>query len=82
MCCVLGNLTEVARKTSIFWDIATSIAVKINGRYGGIYRLHPQGRRLNQTKNQHEEVCRHSLSYFSTLKMEAKCSCNFHRSVL
>jgi hypothetical protein len=39
-------LTAVVIKSSIFWDITPCSLLKVNRRFGGIYRLHLQDRRL------------------------------------
>jgi uncharacterized protein YfaT (DUF1175 family) len=36
-------LTAVAMNSSVFWDITSYRPVKVNGCFGGIYRLHFQG---------------------------------------
>jgi hypothetical protein len=41
-------------KTTIFWDITPYSPLKVNRRFGGIYRLHLQGRRISQARNQRE----------------------------
>jgi hypothetical protein len=38
-------------KTSIFWNITP---LKVNRRFGGIYRFHVQGRSVSQIRNRHE----------------------------
>jgi hypothetical protein len=75
-------------KNSIFWDAALCSPVKVKIPFGKTYRLHLQGRRVSQARNQHEvnskqiSSCCH-LAYYSTLKMEAICSSetlvDFHR---
>jgi hypothetical protein len=44
----------------IFWDITPSIMMKINRHFGGIYRLHLQGRSVSQTRNNHRSGSKHS----------------------
>jgi hypothetical protein len=44
----------MARKGSILWDITLYSLVKVNGRFGGTYRLNLQGQRVSQARNQHE----------------------------
>jgi hypothetical protein len=63
-------------KSSFFWDITQCGLLNVNRRCGGRYRLHLQGRRISQTRNQHEAGSRQSsrLAYYLTLKMEVKCS--------
>jgi hypothetical protein len=38
----------------LFWDITPCSPLKVNGRFGGIYRLHLQGGRISRTRNQRE----------------------------
>jgi hypothetical protein len=47
-------LTAVVMKSSIFWDITMCSPLKVNRRFGRICRLHLEGRRIGQTRNQHE----------------------------
>jgi hypothetical protein len=42
-------LIAVAKKRSVFWDITPCTPLKINRRFGEIFRLHFQVRRTNQT---------------------------------
>jgi hypothetical protein len=35
-------------KSTIFWDITPCSLLKVNRRFGGTYRLHPQIRRISQ----------------------------------
>jgi hypothetical protein len=39
---------------SVFWDITGCSQVKVNRIFGQIYRLHFQGSRRSQARNQHE----------------------------
>jgi hypothetical protein len=41
-------------KSSLFWDITQCSPLKVNRRFGGTCRLHFQGRRISQARNQHE----------------------------
>jgi hypothetical protein len=41
-------------KTSIFCDITPCSPLKVNLRFGGACRLHLQGRRISQARNQHK----------------------------
>jgi hypothetical protein len=75
-------LTAVVMKSTNFWDITPCSLLSVKWRFGGIYRLHLQGRKhINSAKNQGESRCLppvftlvSCLTYFSTLKMEATCS--------
>jgi hypothetical protein len=72
-------LTAVVMKISIFWDVMSCSPLKVNRRFGGTCRLHLQGWRISQARNQHEAGGRQSswligLVYFASLKMEATCS--------
>jgi hypothetical protein len=44
----------VVMKGYISWDIAPCNPLKVNRRFGGTCRLHLQGRRINQARNQRE----------------------------
>jgi hypothetical protein len=48
------DLTAVAKKTSLFWDITPRSPFKINQSIGGTCRLQLQGQRIIQTRNQHK----------------------------
>jgi hypothetical protein len=68
-------------KRSVFWNITPCSLLKVNRRFGGTCRLHLQGRRISQARNQCEaELCLllSCLAYSSSLKMcfrnVAKCS--------
>jgi hypothetical protein len=39
-------LTAVVMKSTIFWDITPCDPLKVDGRFTGKYRLHPQGPRI------------------------------------
>jgi hypothetical protein len=41
-------LTAVVMKSCIYWDITPCSPLKVNRRYGGIFRLHLQGWRISQ----------------------------------
>jgi hypothetical protein len=41
-------------KSSIFWDITSCSQLKMNRRFGGSCRIHIQGRRISQARNQRE----------------------------
>jgi hypothetical protein len=56
-------------KSIIFWDMAPYSPLSFNLRFGGIYRLHLQGRRNKFSKNQQA-----SRWQAECLKMEAICS--------
>jgi hypothetical protein len=49
-----GILTAVVLNSSIFWDITTCSPVKVNWLFRGTCRLHLQGRRISQARNQCE----------------------------
>jgi hypothetical protein len=44
--------TAVVMKSIIFWDVTPCSLLSCKRRFGGTYRLHPQGRRNNFSKNQ------------------------------
>jgi hypothetical protein len=43
------------KKTSVFWGVTPCRPFKVNQRSGGTCRLHFQGRRISQARNQGEE---------------------------
>jgi hypothetical protein len=44
----------VVLKSFVFWDRTPCSPLKVNRRFGEIYRLHIQGRRISQERNQYE----------------------------
>jgi hypothetical protein len=42
----------VVMKNILFWDITPCSPLKVNPLFGGTYRLHLQGRRISQARNQ------------------------------
>jgi hypothetical protein len=46
-------LTLVVMKSPIFWDVTPCSLLENNRHFGGAYRLHLQGRRISQARNQH-----------------------------
>jgi hypothetical protein len=48
-------------KNYIFWDITPYMPFKDDGRFGGIFRLHLQGRKISQVINQGESANKQSL---------------------
>jgi hypothetical protein len=69
-------------KSSIFWDITPCGPFKVNRSFGGTCRLHLQGLRISQERNQRESgLCLppaftlvSCLAYSSTLETEETCS--------
>jgi hypothetical protein len=47
-------LTAVVKKSSVFWDLTLYSPLEANWRFGGTCRLHPQGRKISQARNQRE----------------------------
>lgn len=43
-------------KGFMFWDIAQCNSLKVNGRFGGRYRLPLQGRRISKKKTSEKQV--------------------------
>jgi hypothetical protein len=41
-------------KSTIFWDITPCSPLRVNRHFGGIYRLHFQGRKIIWARHQHE----------------------------
>jgi hypothetical protein len=46
--------TAVVMKTSVSWNLTPCSLLKVNRCFGGIFRLHLQGRRLSKERNQRE----------------------------
>jgi hypothetical protein len=46
--------TAVVMKSPIFWDISACSPFKVDRRFGGIFRLHLEGRRKSKERNQHK----------------------------
>jgi hypothetical protein len=70
--------TAVVMKSFIFWDITPCSPLKMNQRFGEICRLHLQGRRMSQARNQPGllAICVILVSWFAysyALKMDV-CS--------
>jgi hypothetical protein len=55
-------------KSSVFWDIMPCSSLKVGRRFGETYRLHLQGRRISQTRNQGEAGSKPSLYKGNLLK--------------
>jgi hypothetical protein len=45
-------LAAMVMKSTIFWNIKPCSPLKLNRRFGGIYRLRLQGRRISRARNQ------------------------------
>jgi hypothetical protein len=41
-------------KNAIFWDVTSCSPLKVNRRFGKIFRLHLQGRKISRAGNQQE----------------------------
>jgi hypothetical protein len=67
-------MLNLTLKSSVFWDVTSCGPLKVNWRFGRTCRLHDQGRRTGQARNQHETGSKPCLAYSSTLMMEATCS--------
>jgi hypothetical protein len=68
-------LTAVTMKSAIFWNVTPCIRAEIHRRFGGIYYLHLQSRRVNEANNQREAGDKKRNLYGTTrrsinLKME------------
>jgi hypothetical protein len=73
------NLNNAKRNITIFWDIATCRLLKVNQRFGVIYRLHFQGQ-INRARYQFESSCRWRCEVISTpwsLYSRGKCPCDY-----
>jgi hypothetical protein len=47
-------LTPMVVKSYFFWDITPCSPLKVNRRFGGIYRLYLQERRISRGRNERE----------------------------
>jgi hypothetical protein len=63
-------LTEVVMKSSVVWNITLCRPMRVNRSLRGTYRLHLQGRRISQARNQ-REACRKELA--SRVALLATC---------
>jgi hypothetical protein len=70
-------LFKVFTKSFILWNITPTSSLKVDRCFRGTYHLHLQGRRISQTKKQHEAelaicfILVSYLAYSSALNMEA-----------
>jgi hypothetical protein len=80
------NVTKIKQnwrrmKSYIFWDITPYSSLKVNWCFGGICRVHLQGQRISQARNQHEagskqsqEVPRFKFRCWKNILTEGCCS--------
>jgi hypothetical protein len=54
--------TAVTTKNAVFWDVALCRSC-VNRRFGGTYRLHLQGRRKSQARNQRDSIWQAELGF-------------------
>jgi hypothetical protein len=72
-CVHILTIWVMVMKTSIFWDMPCS-PLRVNRRVGDTRRLHLQGSRINEARNQHEgrnkqsQIHSGSYSWFCTAK--------------
>jgi hypothetical protein len=59
---------------SVLWDITPCTPLDVSQSFGETCRLHIQGRRVIQVRNQHEPGIKKSSARSQTLKMEVICS--------
>jgi hypothetical protein len=64
-------ITAVTMKNSMVWDIRPCSPMKVNRRFGGIYRLHFRVEKWNKQENSMKQAA--SRAYFSSLNAEEKC---------
>jgi hypothetical protein len=57
-------------KSSVFWDTTPCSPFKFNLTSGGIYRLHFQGQRISQARNQRESRWQEILKMEETYSSE------------
>jgi hypothetical protein len=53
----LSFLKKYTVKSAIFWDVKSRSPLKVKRRFGGIYRLHLQGRSIRLTRSQQLAIC-------------------------
>jgi hypothetical protein len=74
---ILFHILFIVVKSTIFWDITPCNPLRVNRRFGGIYRLYLQGRKVSRARAQRE-------SRWKPDPMEAICSSetsvNFQRT--
>jgi hypothetical protein len=58
-------LTVVVMKSFVFWDIMQCSPLKVNRGFGGICRLHLEGRRISRLRNQSEPGSKHTCKKIS-----------------
>jgi hypothetical protein len=51
----------------LFWDITPCIPLKVTGHFGGMYRLHLQGEKIQQCRNEY------ALPYQQVIKQRLCC---------
>jgi hypothetical protein len=57
-------LTAVVIKSTVFWDITPCSPLKVNQCFGATYRLHLQGLRISQGRDQREGRWQAELLFF------------------
>jgi hypothetical protein len=57
-------------KSPVLWDITSRSPLKVSQHFGGICRLHLQGRRINQARNHHETGSRAGFLFGILLEPE------------
>jgi hypothetical protein len=70
----MDYLTRLLMESSIFWDIMQCSPLKVNRRFGKVFRLQLQVRRISSALLSTCFLLVSCLAYSSTLKMEATCS--------
>jgi hypothetical protein len=63
----LEVLTAVVMKSSVFLDITPCSPLEVSQCFGGTYRLHIQGRRINQARHQRAAGSKHCSTDFNEL---------------
>jgi hypothetical protein len=66
----------VVMKSPIFWDITPCSPLKVNRRFGGIYRLNFHDRNISQARNQGESNWQAKPPYF----IQDRLWCHKHKS--
>jgi hypothetical protein len=64
-------LTAAVMKSPIFWDIMSSSPMKFNRRFGGTSRLHLQGKKICQARNQHDAGSKENNPFAESSDLQA-----------
>jgi hypothetical protein len=71
-------LTATVTEKAIFWDIRLCGPLKVNRRFGVVFRLRLQRPKISQARNQHEAENNHSSVFFPMLLAGFFLGLRFH----